>query len=173
MTTPPSPWEGGRTASIAVEPIRPIATTRRPTAGPFRWLRAHWTDEWAVGLLAAVLSIAFFAWYDAHGVTAAFNDARIREMIARRVLMSQTPGLAQLGTTWLPLPFMLMLPLIWNDTLFRTGIAGSLPAMLAYVIAAVYVYRSARLFTSSRSTAGSLPPFSSSTRAFSICKARP
>lgn len=108
------------------------------------------TDEWSVALLAVTLSIGFYAWYDAHGVTLAFNDARIREMIARRVLMSRTPGLAQLGTTWLPLPFMLMLPLIWNDTLFRDGIAGSLPSMLAYVVAAVYMYRIARLVISSR-----------------------
>jgi uncharacterized membrane protein YkgB len=116
----------------------------------WRWLQAHLTDEWAVVILAGTLSIAFFAWYDAHGLTVAFNDARIRELIARRVLMGRTPGLAQMGTTWLPLPFLLMLPLIWNDTLFRDGLAGSLPSMLAYVIAAVYLYRIARLLTSSR-----------------------
>ena len=109
---------------------------RPPVLGPLvticRWVRTHMTDEWAVALLAAVLSIGFFAWYDTHGLTVAFNDARIREMIARRVVTSRTPGLAQLGTTWLPLPFLLMLPLIWNDALFRDGIAGSLPSMLAY-----------------------------------------
>ena len=115
------------------------------------WLRAHLTDEWAVAILAALLSIAFFAWYDTHGLTVAFNDARIRELIARRVLMGRTPGLAQLGTTWLPLPFLLMLPLIWNDTLFRDGIAGAIPSMLAYVLAVVYLYRTARLLTSYRS----------------------
>jgi Dolichyl-phosphate-mannose-protein mannosyltransferase len=122
----------------------------RPWMGIHRWHRAHLTDVWAVALLATLLSIAFFAWYDVHGLTTAFNDARVREMIARRVLMSRTPGLAQLGTTWLPLPFMLMLPLMWNDTLFHSGIAGSLPSMVAYVITAVYLYRIARLMTSSR-----------------------
>ncbi len=55
-------------------------------------------------LLAVILSITFYKWYAAHGLTVAFNDARSREMIARRVLMSRTPGLAQLGSTWLPLP---------------------------------------------------------------------
>ena len=43
-----------------------------------------------------------------------------------------------------------MLPLIWSDTLFRDGLAGSLPSMLSYVIAAVYIYRTARLVTGSR-----------------------
>ena len=108
-------------------PIAPPAR-RVPALGLlprlYRWLQAHMTDEWLVALLAVILSVGAYAWYDAHGVTLAFNDARIRELIARRVLMSRTPGLAQLGTTWLPLPFILMLPLIWNDTLFSEGIAG-------------------------------------------------
>jgi hypothetical protein len=149
VTTRPLPFAGGETASIAVQPIRRLATPG-PTAGPSRWLRAHLTDEWSVVLLAVILSITFYRWYAAHGLTVAFNDARSREMIARRVLMSRTPGLAQLGSTWLPLPALLMLPLIWNDTLFRDGLAGSLPAMAAYVIAGLFMYRSARLVTDSR-----------------------
>jgi Dolichyl-phosphate-mannose-protein mannosyltransferase len=108
------------------------------------------SDEWAIGLLAGALSIGFFIWFETHGLTTAFNDARSRELIARRVLTSRTPGLGQLGTTWPPLLSMLMLPTIWNNTLFRNGLAGSLPSMLAYVVAAVYVYRTARLITSSR-----------------------
>jgi dolichyl-phosphate-mannose-protein mannosyltransferase len=150
VTTPPLPFEGGETAFIAVEPIRRLATSLGPTAGPFRWLRAHLTDEWLVVLLAVILSITFYRWYATHGLTVAFNDARSREMIARRVLMSRTPGLAQLGSTWLPLPGLLMLPLIWNDTLFRDGLAGSFPSMAAYVIAGLFMYRSARLVTDSR-----------------------
>jgi hypothetical protein len=126
------------------------APTPGRLAGGWRWLRIRMTDEWAVALLAVILSIIFFARYDPHGLTVAFNDARSRDMIARRVVMSRTPGLAQLGATWLPLPFMLMLPLIWNDTLFRDGIAGAFPSMLGYVVAAIYMYRMARLVCSSR-----------------------
>jgi hypothetical protein len=124
-----------------------------PQARFGRWLRSRLTDERIIAALAAALSISFYVWYDRHGLTLAFNDARIREMIARRVLASRTPGLAQFGTTWLPLSFMVMLPLIWNDTLFRDGLAGSLPSMAAFVLAAVYMYRLARQVTSSR-TAG-------------------
>jgi hypothetical protein len=135
-------------AVIALRPpfARPRMTRSRPLALP----RVQLTDAWVIGLLAAALSIGFFVWYETHGLTIAFNDARIRELIGRRVLMSATPGLAQLGTTWLPLPSLLMLPLIWNDTLFRDGLAGSLPSMLSYVIAVVYIYRTARLVTGSR-----------------------
>ena len=149
MTTRALRFEDGESASIAVEPAQSLVPPG-PAAGPARWLRAHLTDEWLVVLLAAILSITFFRWYAAHGLTVAFNDARSREMIARRVLMSRTPGLAQLGSTWLPLPGLLMFPLIWNDTLFRDGLAGSFPAMAAYVIAGLFMYRSARLVTDSR-----------------------
>jgi Dolichyl-phosphate-mannose-protein mannosyltransferase len=114
------------------------------------WLRAHVTDEWAVALLAAALSIGFFVWYETHGLTLAFNDARIRELISRRVIFGRTPGLGQLGTTWLPLPSLLMLPFIWSDTLFRSGLAGSLPSMGAYVLGGVYMYRTGRLVAGSR-----------------------
>lgn len=117
------------------------------TAG---WARRHLKDEWAIALIAATVSVAAYLWYDAQGVTVAFNDARIREMIARRVLISRTPGLAQLGITWLPLGSVLMLPLIWNDAMFRNGIAGSVPSMLAFVVASVYIYKLARSVTSSR-----------------------
>lgn len=149
MTPRPLPREGGEAASITVEPIRRLATPV-PPAGLAHWLRAHLTDEWSVVLLAVILSVTFYRWYAAHGLTVAFNDARSREMIARRVLMSRTPGLAQLGSTWLPLPGLIMLPLIWNDTLFRDGLAGSFPSMAAYVIAGLFMYRSARLVTDSR-----------------------
>lgn len=115
-----------------------------------RWLRDHMTDVWWVALLAIALSIGLFIWYDVHGYTVAFNDARIRAMISRRVVVSRTPGLAQLGATWLPLEFILELPLIWNNALFRSGIAASFPSMLAYVISAIYLYRTAFLLTSSR-----------------------
>jgi hypothetical protein len=68
-------------------------------------------------------------------------------MIARRVVMSRSPGLAQLGSAWLPLPFMLMLPLVWNEALFSSGPAGSLPSILGHVVAGVYMYRMARLLS--------------------------
>lgn len=130
------------------------SVARMPISGSLlrliRWLRVHMTDEGWIVVLATALSIGSYAWYDAQGFTLAFNDARIRELIARRVLVSRTPGLAQLGITWLPLSSIFMLPLIWNDTLFRNGLAGSLPSMLAYIVASVYLYRIGRLVTSSR-----------------------
>src|SRR5205823_2087558 len=101
-------------------------------------------------IVAVILSITFYIWYDAHGWTHKFIDSQVRELTGRRVVVSRTPGLAQLGYTWLPLTSVFMLPLIWNDTLFREGSASSAPSMVAFVLAAVYMYRIGRLATGSR-----------------------
>lgn len=121
-----------------------------PLRRRFAQLASLMTDEVVVTLLAIALSIAAYSWYASAGYNDAFNDARIRAMIARRVVRGRTPGLAQLGTVWLPLDFLLMLPLIWNDTLFRDGFAASLPSMVSYVLAALYLYRTGQLLFSSR-----------------------
>lgn len=156
MFTPPRALDadvGRHVSALVIREVRSLVP-RTDTSGSAeslgRRLRARLTDEWAIVILAALLSIGFFAWFAAHADTLAFNDARSRELIARRVILSRTPGLAQFGATWLPLPFTFMLPLIWNDTLFRIGLAGALPSMLSYVVASLYIYRLTRLLTSSR-----------------------
>lgn len=108
------------------------------------------SDLARIALLAGLFSVLAYSWYSLHGETLLFNDARLSEMIGRRVVASLTPGLSELGTTWLPLRFLLMLPLIWNDALFRSGLAGSLPSMVGYVLAAVFAYRIAHLVLGSR-----------------------
>src|SRR5260221_12040062 len=75
-------------------------------------------------------------------------------MIARRVIAGRTPGLAQLGTTWLPFNHALMLPFIWSDFLFRSGFAGSFPSMIAFVVGTVYMYRLGGLGFSSAGPGG-------------------
>jgi len=106
-------------------------------------------DSW----LFATLIIAFGAcisacWYyfQQHEILL-YGDAYSHLMLARRFFDSQSPGFAQLGGVWLPLPQAAMLPFIWNDTLWRTGLAGSIPSMLGYIIAAVCIFLAARRLT--------------------------
>jgi Dolichyl-phosphate-mannose-protein mannosyltransferase len=105
------------------------------------WLRRRITPEWTVGIAASALSVGFYAWYARQGLLFAQGDAISHLMIARRVFDSRTPGLAQLGSVWPPLNHILMLPLIWNDTLWRDGFAGAFPSMVAYVVSVVYMFR--------------------------------
>jgi hypothetical protein len=106
-----------------------------------------------VAITAIIVSVTAFVYYYTHGVTLAYDDAVSHMIIARRVLTSPTPGLAQLGSVWLPLPHLLMAPLIWNNYLFYSGVAGSLPSMAAFVGAAILIYRTGCLLTG-RATGG-------------------
>jgi putative flippase GtrA len=96
---------------------------------------------WLVGLTAAIMSITAYLITDHLDAVLLFEDSISHMEIARRVLDSTTPGLAQLGAVWLPLPHLVMLPLIWDNTLYYDGFAGSLPSMIAFVVMAVLMYR--------------------------------
>ncbi len=110
-------------------------------------------DLWLVATIvtACIASIAA-CWYyfQQHEITI-YDDALSHMRIARSVFDSATPGLAQLGSVWLPLPHMLMLPFIWSNYLWRTGLAGSFVSMPCYVVAAIYLFLSARRLTRSSS----------------------
>ncbi|HEU5349262.1 MAG TPA: glycosyltransferase family 39 protein, partial [Ktedonobacterales bacterium] len=111
------------------------------------------SDERLIVVLALFISVAAYAWYASNELTLGYSDALSRMLIARRVVASRTPGLAQLGTTWLPLHTIAMLPLVWNDFLFRSGIAGAIPSMAAYVAASLYLFRMAQFLFAARMAA--------------------
>jgi len=60
------------------------------------------------------------------------------------VLDSRTPGYDQLGTVWLPLPHILMIPFARSVELWRTGLAGSIPSSLCFVVAACFLFSGVR-----------------------------
>ena len=102
-----------------------------------RWNR----ETTLVGQLAAAASLVAFLFYFRHGDLLLYGDAVAHINIARRVLDSRTPGLLQLGTVWLPLPHLLMIPFLLSDAAWQTGIAGAIPSMVAYVLGTVGVFR--------------------------------
>ena len=101
--------------------------------------KARKTDTFVLAAVATFLSIASFYYFYSHDKILLYGDAVAHINIARRVFDSQFPGLSQLGTVWLPLPHLLMLPFIVNDKLWSSGIGGSLVSMAAYVVGAVGV----------------------------------
>jgi hypothetical protein len=156
-TAPAAPLTAPRRSPVTVPLLEQAPAPPEPPAHRasrlvrLRLPRRLSPEVW-VALLATVLSVSFYVWYAHQGLTLAYADSISHMMIARRVLFSRTPGLAQLGTVWLPLTHMLMLPFIWWDALFYSGLAGSLPSMVAYVLGAVYLYRLANLAFESVST---------------------
>lgn len=70
-----------------------------------------------------------------------YGDATARINQARRVFDSLTPGLLQLGSVWLPLPKLLLVPLVVNDWAWRTGALAGLPSMVAFVFGTLGIFR--------------------------------
>lgn len=103
----------------------------------------RWMDDHAIFLLVLILSVvsavSFTIFYQ-NGLGLAYNDARSHLDIGRRVVEGLTPGLAQLGSVWLPLPHALMIPTVWNDFMWHSGLSGALISMVSYVATGVIIY---------------------------------
>ncbi len=94
--------------------------------------------------LTACISVLSFLFYFRRGEILLYGDAVAHINIARRVFDSRTPGPLQLGTVWLPLPHLLMIPFLLSDWMWKTGVGGSIPSMAAYVFGTVGMFRLVR-----------------------------
>jgi hypothetical protein len=90
-------------------------------------------ELWLTVVLLSIISITSFLVYYSNGLGVAYNDARSHLNIGRRVVEGLQPGLAQLGSVWLPLLHALMIPTIWSDFMWHSGLAGALPSMVSFV----------------------------------------
>jgi hypothetical protein len=95
-------------------------------------------------LAAAAILAAAITYIQRTGSTLYFGDAEAHLDIARRIVDSLTPGWSQVGTTWLPLPHLLMLPLVRNDWLWRTGLAGAITSGLSMTLAVTFLFAAVR-----------------------------
>ncbi len=101
--------------------------------------------EWSAVLAASLaLSLSAILWSWLHGVMLNYGDAVAHLHIARRVFDSHRPGLSQLGSVWLPLPHLLLMPFVAVYRWWADGIAGMIPSALAYLAACAGIYRLAR-----------------------------
>lgn len=94
-----------------------------------------------VGVILSFISISAFLIYYQNGLGLSYNDARSHLDIGRRVVEGLKPGLAQLGSVWLPLPHILMIPTIWNDFFWHSGLAGALISMVSFVVVGILIYK--------------------------------
>lgn len=92
-----------------------------------------------VFLLTSISAFSFLIFLE-NGLGLAYNDARSHLDIGRRVVEGLKPGLAQLGSVWLPLPHLLMIPTIWNDFMWHSGLAGALQSMISFVATGFIVF---------------------------------
>lgn len=103
------------------------------------WIQTHLLSLLAV--ISAILAFAATVYCFFHGSILNYGDAESHINIAKRVVSSLTPGLAQLGGIWLPLPHLLMVPFVFFTPLWRTGLAGSIVGGASFVVGAIYIYK--------------------------------
>ena len=106
-------------------------------------------ESW-IFLLAFLTGVIATAWSYSHGYITAYGDAESHLNIAKRVIDSLTPGFAQLGGIWLPLPHIFLIPFVYFDWLWRSGLAGSIVSGIAFIISAVYIYKLTFLLTENK-----------------------
>ncbi len=105
----------------------------------------RWDPEiFLVVQIAICISVLSFLYYLKQGDVLLYGDVFGHINIARRVFDSRTPGLLQLGTVWLPLPHLLMIPFLLGNWMWQTGIGGSIPSLLAYIFVVAGIFRLTR-----------------------------
>ncbi|HSW96321.1 MAG TPA: hypothetical protein VLF89_00695 [Candidatus Saccharimonadales bacterium] len=100
-----------------------------------------------VALIAIVNSCIATLYYYFHDQIVIYGDAESHLDIAKRVVDGLTPGAAQLGGIWLPLPHLLIAPLVYFDPLWKTGLAGSIISGICFVISSIFLFKLVYLIT--------------------------
>jgi hypothetical protein len=103
--------------------------------------RAVWLTVLASCAAASVIAIL---WSWRNGAMLNYGDAVAHLHIARRVFDARLPRLTELGSVWLPLPHLLLLPFVQIYSWWANGFAGVIPSALAYLAACAGIYRLAR-----------------------------
>ncbi len=83
-------------------------------------------------------------WFFQHGYILYYGDAQCHLNLSRSIIDSRTPGYDQLGTVWLPLLHIVCLPFVKNNWLWMTGLAGTFPVAICFVVAGLCFYMAAR-----------------------------
>lgn len=106
---------------------------------------------WFQIIIIAAFALSYYAiiFSYKHDYIIAYGDAESHLNIAKRVVSGLTPGMAQLGGIWLPFPHLLMIPFVYFDPLWRTGIAGAIISAVAFITTSICLYKLTYLFTKS------------------------
>jgi hypothetical protein len=104
---------------------------------------SHWI---LFGIVIAFgLSVAFYL-YSLDKYSLVYFGDSVSHMLGARKLVdwNENPGLAQLGTVWLPMPHLLLLPFTLIDPLFTTGFAGVAVSLPCLATTAALLYKMIR-----------------------------
>jgi len=138
-------------ANVSIEDAPRLRIQRQPAARVrHRATRVLPHYDWqtgVVGLLSLMVGMIAIGVSAAQNLILQYPDARSHLEIARRVFDNRTPGLVQLGTVWLPVPHLLLLPFVNIDVLWATGLAGSIVGIACLVVTTVTLFLTVRQLT--------------------------
>lgn len=112
--------------------------------------KSYYRIDKLVLVLVSLLSIISAAIFIYFGKNLLYGDAISRLNISRKLVDNLTPGIAQIGNVWLPLPQILTLPFNLNYHLWQTGISGAIMNMFFFIIGGWWLYKAGELLTKSR-----------------------
>ncbi len=101
-------------------------------------------ETFPIAMMAVALAFVALLVCYTRGYILLYGDAVAHLGIARRILDSRNPGLAQLGGVWLPLPHLLMVPFVQKMMWWQNGLAGAWPSQFCYVLSVAGFYRLGR-----------------------------
>ena len=143
----PGPAAGPDPSASA--PAAAPETPGPPSGERTPWLRRTWTALGApasgrripgtatIAVVAAAVGLLACLYTTGQGSNLDYSDAQSHLTIARRVFDSKAPGFEQLGTVWLPMPHLLLMPFIINLWMFSTGWGACLLGTIALAATAL------------------------------------
>src|SRR5215467_4122932 len=135
---------GSKTATVVVVRLGRSAAPQRDTADDAVLVQQRRRALIVVTVTALAVSALSLVYFYGRGMSNLYLDGIAHVNIARKVVDSPEHTFwrqyLQIGSPWLPVHTVLMLPLVSNDFLWRTGLAGSLISMAAFVLTAIVMY---------------------------------
>ena len=89
----------------------------------------------------ALISLAAATYCHLHSILNLHYDGVAHLNIARRILDHPVPHFSHLGTVWLPLHHLLLLPWVQNDFLWSRGLAGTFVSMPAFWLTCYFLFK--------------------------------
>jgi hypothetical protein len=73
-----------------------------------------------------------------------YGDAVSHLVISRAIIDSIHPGILQIGSVYMPMAHLLLLPFVANNFLYYSGMAGTVVSSLSIAVTAVFLFRLAK-----------------------------
>lgn len=117
----------------------------------------NWFDRNSLRIsiwLAIILSVGSFLFFYFNGQwNLVYVDASAHLNAGRKIFDNLTPGFAQLGGLWLPLLHLLMIPTIWNDFMWQSGLSGYLVSGPAFILSVYFIFKTIDLLFQDKKSA--------------------